>query len=532
MSEHIVEIAVHPDVMLDEDRIRHAACRAANLPTQDFRAVRVLRRGIDARRGRVRVIARVQLLTQAEPTPKVLPPQLRTLEGAASVIIVGAGPTGLFCAHRLAQLGIRTAVLERGADIRRRRRDVAALCRHGDLNPESNYCFGEGGAGTFSDGKLYTRSNKRGDVTQVLRTFVAYGASPEILIDARPHIGTNRLPAVIGAMRQHLQDAGVEFHFNTRAEGLVLKGRRVRGVTVDGAVWPARSAVLAVGHSARDVMTWVQQAGAKVRFKPFAVGVRVEHSQSFIDRCQFGALAGHPALGAAAYRLVQKTRSGGAFSFCMCPGGFVAPAATEQNHQVVNGWSPSKRSGRFANSGLVTSVDEDALLRAGLDPSNPLSGVEIQRRLESSAYEAGGSNYGAPAQTLGSWVKGGGSDSLPDTSYPRPVRASRLDEVLREFAQPIREALTQIDQRMGGFVSEQSVALGVETRTSSPIRIDRDRESLQALGVVGLYPGGEGAGFAGGIMSAAIDGTRIANAIAAEHGLDVGSMDLALAKET
>ncbi|MEM7158810.1 MAG: FAD-dependent protein [Myxococcota bacterium] len=436
------------------------------------------------------------------------------MSGEPGVVIVGAGPAGTFCAWALAQHGIRSVVLERGKPVRPRRRDLAALSKQGQLDPESNYCFGEGGAGTFSDGKLYTRSHKRGDMQRVLDAFVGYGAPSQILVDARPHIGTNRLPGVVGAMREHLESAGVEFAFGRRVDGLVVKDGRVCGVRLEQETIDARAVVLAVGHSARDVTQWLHEAGVALSAKPFAVGFRVEHPQPLIDGLQFGGLAGHPALGAAAYRLVEQAEGAGAFSFCMCPGGFIVPAATEHGGQVVNGWSPSSRRGKYANSGFVTEVGPTQLEAAGLDPSDVFAGLKLQRRIEAAAYEAGGGDYVAPAQRIDDFVAGRSSSALPVCSYPRGLASARLDELLGGLALPLREALRRIGERMPGFVSAEGIAVGVESRTSAPVRTDRDRESLQSPSVAGLYPCGEGAGYAGGIMSAALDGIRIADAIA------------------
>lgn len=511
------ELSVHPDVLLDADALRRAAARAARAAETDVAGVRVLRRAIDARHGKVQVRLRVELLRPGDSLhePVIEPVALPSLAGEPVVVIVGSGPAGLFCAWRLAQAGIRSVIVERGKPVRARRRDLAQLVRHGQLDPESNYCFGEGGAGTFSDGKLYTRATKRGQPDDVLRALVAYGAPSSIRVDARPHIGTNRLPGVVGRMREHLASAGVEVRFGQRVDALVMTGGHVAGVVLAGGDRiEARAVVIATGHSARDVPRFVAEAGARVSSKPFAVGVRIEHPQAWVDQRQYGSLAGHPALGAAPYRLVEQACGVGSFSFCMCPGGFICPAATEPGGQVVNGWSPSSRGGRFANSGFVTEVGPEQLRAAGLDPEDPFAGVKLQRRLEQAAYLAGGGDYVAPAQRLDGFVAGRVSDVLPECSYPRGLAAADLAEVLGPFAVPLREALRGVDRKMQGYVSPEAVAVGVETRTSSPVRVDRDLQTLQSPTCPGLYPAGEGAGFAGGIMSAAIDGIRIADAIA------------------
>jgi hypothetical protein len=509
-----VDVEVHPDLVLDPPRLTEAAARHARVPLDQVRHCELLRRSIDARRGRVRIHARVRLHLHAWSPPEYPTPlDLPALRGAPRVCIVGAGPAGMFCAWQLARAGVRSVVLERGRRVRERRRDLARLSQRGELDPESNYCFGEGGAGTFSDGKLYTRSHKRGPVEEVLRAFVGYGAPPEILVDARPHIGTNRLPRVITGMREHLESAGVEFRFESRVDALLKSDRRAAGVSLfDGTMISAQAVVLAPGHSAHGIIEWVVGAGAQVEFKPFAVGVRIEHAQAFVDRQQFGQLAGHPALGAAYYRIVERLGDVSAYSFCMCPGGYIVPAATVRGQQVVNGMSPAHRRGRFANSGFVTQVGLAAIAAAGFDTDDPLCGLHYLAQLETRAFQAGGGAFVAPAQRLSDFVEGRESNSVPRSSYHRGLRAARVDTLFGPLADPLREALRRIDGRMPGFCSDEAVAVGVESRTSAPYRIARD-EAMQAPGLPGCYPTGEGAGYAGGIVSAALDGIRIARAL-------------------
>lgn len=517
MSQRI-EISVHPDVLLDESKLKDQAAAAAHVKASEIKHVRITRRTIDARHGRVRVNVQADvLLEEGAGEPTLQPWQLATLSGEPQVVVIGAGPAGLFCALKLAQLGVRCVLIERGQPVPLRRHDVAKLSQRGELNPESNYCFGEGGAGTFSDGKLYTRASKRGPVQDVLNAFVAYGAPQDILVNARPHIGTNRLPRVVNTLREHLESAGQHVMFGARVDGLVRDGDRVHGVRLsDGSTIQARAVVLATGHSANDVYEWLAHEGARLAFKPFALGVRVEHDQAFIDRTQYGALAGHPALGSAPYRLVVQACGLGVFSFCMCPGGFIVPASTAEGQQVVNGWSPSSRRGRFANSGLVVEVGAQQLIDAGLDPSDPFAGTAFQRAVEQRAFEAGGGAFVAPGQRLSDLRAGRDSSDLPETSYPRGAVPARLDRVLGKLGEPLREALGRIDRTMPGFAGDNAIAVGVESRTSSPIRIERDHDTLQAPGLRGLYPCAEGAGYAGGIMSAALDGMRVADAIARE----------------
>ena len=527
MTAHVAfDLSVHPDVVLDEAALRREACRVARVREADCKRVVIERSAIDARRGKVRMHLRVSLRFAGMPeqVERIVPCVLPTLGGAPEVAIVGAGPAGLFCAWALARLGIRPIVLERGKPVRARRLDLAALVRKGELDPDSNYCFGEGGAGTFSDGKLYTRADKRGEVAAITRAFVGYGAPSEILVDARPHIGTNKLPGVIGQMRAHLESAGVSFAFGARVVDLLRTGSQVVGVRLhDGSTIDVRAVVLAPGHSARDVQKLCVDAGVAATFKPFAIGVRVEHPQALIDRQQYGALAGHPALGAASYRLVEQACGSGVFSFCMCPGGFIAPAATDPGEQVVNGWSPSSRAGKFANSGFVVEIDQVRVAKHGLDPNDPLCGVALQRDFERRAYAAGGGDFVAPAQRIVDFVERRMSTSLPECSYPRGVVPVDLDAVLGDLAMPLREAMMQVGRKMRGFVGPEGIAVALESRTSCPVRIVRDEAGASPTHA-GLYPCGEGAGFAGGIMSAALDGVRTAVAVADRWGRDLGEL--------
>jgi uncharacterized protein len=519
-----VELSVHPDVLLDELALRREVARAAGRREAELGVVTIVRRAIDARRGKVRVHLKVSLAPEPARVTAIEPVALPTSRGEPEVAIVGAGPAGMFCAWALARIGIAVRVLERGKPVRGRRHDLAQLTRKGIVDPDSNYCFGEGGAGTFSDGKLYTRADKRGEVAAVLHALVGYGAPAEILVDARPHIGTNRLPKVIEGMRAHLEHAGVSFAFESRVTELRVRDGAVLGVELHGGGrLDARAVVLAPGHSARDVQSFCRAAGVALAFKPFAIGVRVEHPQALVDRQQYGALAGHPALGSASYRMVERACGVGVFSFCMCPGGFMVPAATGPGEQVVNGWSPSSRRGRFANSGFVVEVDAPVLARAGLAPDDVLAGVEYQRMLEARAYDAGGGGFVAPAQRIDDFVANRISRELPECSYPRGVQPVLLDAVLGELAAPLREALKTVGRRMPGFVGPEGIAVALESRTSAPVRILRGSDAA-SLSHRGLYPCGEGAGYAGGIMSAALDGIRTAVAIAHALGRDPGPL--------
>jgi uncharacterized FAD-dependent dehydrogenase len=506
-------LTVHPDEA-GEGTLPAAVARALGVDRGRVTGVVPRRRGIDARHGKVRVTVELEAWVDEPfaPATSSSVPDLPVLRGEPEVVVVGTGPAGLFAAWGLARRGIRPIVVERGADVRGRRPALARLNREGVLDPESNYCFGEGGAGTFSDGKLYTRSVKRGPVREVLDLFVTCGAPADILVDARPHIGTNRLPRVVTALRERLREAGVEVLFDTRVDDLRLDGRRVTGVRLsDGRTLAARAVVLATGHSARDVYERLHALGVAMEAKPFAAGVRVEHPQPVIDRIQYGELAGHAELGAAPYAL-QRTDAGvGVYSFCMCPGGFIVAATTEPGAVVVNGMSPSTRDSRYANSGMVVTLGPADF------GDGPLDGLRYQAALERAAFDAGGGRFVAPAQRLPDFLARRASAGLPDCSYRPGLASADLWSVLpARIAAPLADALRWFDrQRMRGYVTREAVMVGVESRSSAPIRVLRDAATLESASHPGLYPCGEGAGHAGGIVSAALDGLRVAAAVPA-----------------
>ncbi len=454
-------------------------------------------------------VLRVRVWVDAPPAEEAewrLP--LADVRRAAPVVIVGAGPAGLFAALRLIEGGLRPIVLERGRDVRGRRRDVARLNREGIVDTESNYCFGEGGAGTFSDGKLYTRSTKRGDVERILRILVQHGAPPDILVDAHPHIGTNRLPGVVQALRRTIVAHGGEVRFETRVDDLVATDGRVRGVvTADAERIEGRGVILATGHSARDVYALLHRRGLRLEAKPFALGVRVEHPQALIDRVQYHAARRPPGLPAAAYSLVTRVEGRGVYSFCMCPGGIICPAMTAPDEVVVNGWSPSSRSSRFANAGIVVET-------AVGDAADVLAGIALQAGIERAAAAAAGGDAVAPAQRLADFVDGRVSADLPDCSYVPGVRPVDLAAVLPPpITATLRAALVHFGRTMRGWLTNDAIAVGVETRTSAPVRIPRDATTCMHPDAPGLFPCGEGAGAAGGIVSAAMDGERCARAL-------------------
>jgi uncharacterized protein len=510
-----IELVVDIDNAENQEEWRRQAADQLGVPVEEITGIRVRKRSLDARQARPKVRLRVEVFLSDEPPLEEMPrPEYRAVTGNRRVIVVGSGPAGMFAALRLIEHGIRPIVLDRGKDVRARRRDLAAIQREGIVNPDSNYCFGEGGAGTYSDGKLYTRATKRGSIDDVLRTLVAHGAPPEIMVEAHPHIGSNLLPKVVAAMRESIIGAGGEVHFETRVTDLLIANGRITGVTSgDGDEHIGESVILATGHSARDIFKLLEARGVLIEPKPFAMGVRIEHPQPIIDRIQYRSLERHPKLPAASYRLASTVRDRGVFSFCMCPGGFIVPSATEGDEVVVNGMSLSRRDSPFANSGMVVSVETEDL--APYASAGVLAGVAYQKALEVMAAEAGGGAQRAPAQRVTDFIDGRVSSTLPPCSYKPGITSMPLHELLpAALARRLQAALNGFGRSMRGYVTADAILVGVETRTSSPVRVPRDATTLQHPTVARLYPCGEGAGYAGGIVSAAMDGIRVADAIA------------------
>jgi len=513
-----LELTLGLDEPDDPESLRRRAARALGTSSESFGAVLPLKRSIDARRGRVVFHWLVGLGAERGALGEPLP---RQGLGAPQVVVVGDGPAGLFCAYQLARCGIAAHVVDRGKTVQPRRHDLAALNKAGRVDADSNYCFGEGGAGTYSDGKLYTRAHKRGPVRDVIETLALHGAPEAILVDARPHIGSNKLPRVISSMRERLIAAGVPFSFGTKVVDLLIERGRVRGVlTAAGQTLRADHVVLATGHSARDVFELLVQKGIPIEPKGFALGVRIEHPQSLVNRIQYGAHADHPRLPNAAYRVARTVDERGVFSFCMCPGGWIVPASTEAGGLVVNGMSLSRRDSPHANSGLVVQIEPADWERAGF--SGPLGGVALQRAVEAASWQAGGGALVAPAMRASDLIAGRGSSDVPDSSYLPGLAAGDLREVLAAsglpLAERLRAALRAFERAMPGYGSREAVLVATESRTSAPLQVLRDRERLDSPACEGLYPTGEGAGWAGGIVSAALDGMRVAGAIAARLG--------------
>jgi len=503
LTQHI-EIMVDPDNINDPDHIRREILKQSR---GGFGTYRILRRSVDARRSRPR------FRLQVEMDPDTTPPQFHfePVPPNPSAVIVGAGPAGYFAALELIEQGIRPIVLEQGMKVEARRKSIAQLLRHGQVDPQANYCFGEGGAGAFSDGKLYTRANKRGDIQRLLHLLVLHGASTDILIDAHPHIGSNRLPGVIQRIRQTINDCGGALHFNTAVADLIIADRAIKGVRLaDGKAIRTPAVILAVGHSARNIYGRLHAAGIALEPKPLAIGVRVEHPQRLIDTIQYRQTPRHPNLPPATYTMTCQSEGRGVFSFCMCPGGMIVPTATHANELLVNGMSFSGRRGPFANAGMVVEVRPEDV--KNFETRWPFGYLDLQQALEQSAFAmGGGKDQRAPAQRMTDFMAGILSANLPATSYPLGVVSSPLHELLPPaIVGCLRQALIIFDRRLRGFLTSEALLVAVESRTSAPVRIPRDPVTLMHPHVEGLFPCGEGAGYAGGITSSALDGQRVA----------------------
>ncbi len=508
-----ISISLTPADAADEQTIKTHIAAESGVGAKRITGYIIQKRSIDARSRQARIILQMQVfIDEGVAETPVFDPQLRDVSNASHVVIVGAGPAGLFAALKLITLGYKPIILERGKDVRSRRRDLAAMNKEGIVNPESNYCFGEGGAGTYSDGKLYTRSTKRGNVQRILQLFHHFGAEAEILYDAHPHIGTNKLPQIITAMREQVVACGGEVLFEKKLIDILLDGDAIKGVkTADGATIQCKAVILATGHSARDIFTLLHNKGITVECKPFALGVRIEHPQLLIDQSQYHCTVRDPFLPPASYSLVAQENGRGVFSFCMCPGGIIAPAATAPGEIVVNGWSPSKRNNPYANSGTVVAVDERDF--AAHKYTGPLAAMSYQQMVEQKAFEQGGGDLVAPAQRMADFVAGKVSSSLPACSYLPGIHSAAISDLLPAAVNAaLKKAVVDFGKKMKGYYTNEAVLVGVESRTSSPVRIPRDKETLQHIQIKGLYPCAEGAGYAGGIVSAAIDGERCAEA--------------------
>ncbi len=519
-----ITLKLLPSEAAADSIIQQYAAQTLGLKSSAISGFRIVKRSIDAR-GRQPWIMLTILAFVNEPfhersVKKLL---LQDVSNAPQrVIVVGAGPAGLFAALKLIEQGIKPILLERGKDVRSRRRDLAALNKQGIVNSESNYCYGEGGAGTYSDGKLYTRSTKRGDVERILNILVQFGAHEKILYEAHPHIGTNKLPEIITAIREQIIACGGDFLFEQKVTDLIIQNNTIKGVkTAGGNTFNANAVILATGHSARDIFELLHNKNILIEAKPFALGVRVEHPQSIIDSIQYHCSTGrNEFLPPASYSLVQQVNERGVFSFCMCPGGIIAPASTSEGELVVNGWSPSKRNNPFANSGIVTAVEIKDFInfkmkQSHIKDNSPLCGMYFQQAVEKKAFQYGGGKFVAPAQRMADFTQKKLSTSLPDCSYLPGIAPAALNEVLPPFVYAsLQQAFIEFGKKMRGYFTNEAVLVATESRTSSPVRIPRDNDTTQHPQIKMLFPCGEGAGYAGGIVSAAMDGERVAENIA------------------
>jgi uncharacterized protein len=509
-----ISIELSPKQSADYNQLKKAIALKLNVKVDKIGEYRIIRKSIDARKGKIKVNMGIRIFGSDEVVDSDAPSfNYLDVRNATPVVIVGSGPAGLFAALRLIELGLKPIIVERGKQVSERKRDIAMLSRDHNLNPDSNYAFGEGGAGTFSDGKLYTRSKKRGDHKRILQTLNNHGADENILYDAHPHIGTNKLPGVITKIRETITGHGGEFLFNSRVGSILVKNDTAIGVKlIDGQVINGRAVILAAGHSARDIYKMLIDQKIQLEAKPFAMGVRVEHQQALIDSIQYHGATKDEFLPAASYNLVHQVDGRGVYSFCMCPGGFIVPAATSPGEVVVNGMSPSQRNSLWANSGIVVEVRLEDL--SNYSKYGEMAGLEFQNELELLAGKHGSFGVKAPAQRLVDFVEGRSSHSLPTCSYHPGVNPSDMHNWLPEFiSKRLQQGFSEFGKKMKGYLTNDALILGVESRTSSPIRIPRNPETYQHIRVQGLFPSGEGAGYAGGIVSSAVDGELCAEGV-------------------
>ncbi|MBK7630426.1 MAG: FAD-binding protein [Ignavibacteriales bacterium] len=504
-----IELAITPDEINIPEILSTKASQEIKIDLEKISAVIPLKKSIDARSRHIVFRILVDVYIDENPEVKKTITYNPVLD-SKKTIIVGFGPAGMFAALKLIELGIKPIIVERGKDVQDRRRDIRAIQQDHIVNPDSNYCFGEGGAGAYSDGKLYTRATKRGDIKKIIDVLIQHGADPEIAIDTHPHIGSNRLPKIVAAIRQTILDNGGEIHFNAKVEDLILIDRNIIGVRLNSSQEILGDAViLATGHSARDIYYLLNKKKIRIDPKPFAMGVRIEHPQALVNEMRYHTKEKHPNLPSAGYTLVTEVEDRGVYSFCMCPGGIIVPAATAPGEIVVNGMSLSKRNSPFANSGFVVEVTNQEWMK--YERHQPFAALMLQEELEQKAFELANQTQSAPAQRVTDFVAEKVSSSLPKCSYIPGLTSAALHKELPPFiALRLRKALFNFDRKMHGYYTEDAVLVGVETRTSSPIRIPRDRETLMHPEINGLFPCGEGAGYAGGILSAAVDGENCA----------------------
>ena len=511
--KHQIEIIVPPEKIHEEGFFRYIASRKLGVRPESITSIVPIRRSVDARKSPV---FHMFVDVYIGEKPSLDKPQYiyDPVDDKKKVIVVGFGPSGMYAALRLIELGIKPIIIERGKDIQTRRRDLKSLQRDQIVNPDSNYCFGEGGAGTYSDGKLYTRAVKRGNVSKVLEILVQHGANSDILIDTHPHIGSNKLPKIIANVRETVLNAGGEMHYSSRVTDFIIKNKKLKGVVVNSdQEFFGDAVILAAGHSARDIFNILDKKKIKIEAKPFAMGVRIEHPQPLINEIQYHVKVKPENLPSANYSLATNVDGAGVYSFCMCPGGIIIPAVTAPGEIVVNGMSMARRDSPFANSGLVVEIKENDW-KSSEEDNSPFGALILQQNLEQHAFKLAGNSLAAPAQKVTDFIERKFSQSLPKSSYIPGLTSVRLDEELPPFiVKRLKLALKDFNRRMRGYLTEEAILVGVESRTSSPVRVPRDRETFMHVELHGLFPCGEGAGYAGGIVSSAIDGENCANAV-------------------
>lgn len=508
-----IELIIPPEKINEEGFFRYIASKKLGVRSDSITAIVPVRRSVDARK--IPVFHLLVDVYVGEPVSLERPHyRYNEVDDSKKVIVIGFGPSGIYASLRLIELGIKPIILERGKDIQTRRRDLRSLQREQVVNSDSNYCFGEGGAGTYSDGKLYTRAVKRGNVSKVLEILVQHGANPDIMIDTHPHLGSNKLPKIIANVRHTILNAGGEIHYSSRVTDFIIKNKKIKGVVVNSnQEYFGDAVILAAGHSARDIFKILDKRKIKIEAKPFAMGVRIEHPQPLINEIQYHVKVKPENLPSANYSLATNVDGAGVYSFCMCPGGIIIPAVTAPGEIVVNGMSMAKRDSPYANSGLVVEIKEGDWKSSEEDDS-PFSALILQQNLEQHAFKLAGNSLSAPAQKVTDFIEGKFSQSLPKSSYIPGLTSVKLDEELPPFiVKRLKLALKDFNRRMKGYLTDEAILVGVESRTSSPVRVPRDRETFMHVELQGLFPCGEGAGYAGGIVSSAIDGENCANAV-------------------
>lgn len=506
-----LNLRLTPAQAANKDKILSISANILKIKISNINNYKIIKKSIDARKRKVVINVKIKIVFNDKnyvfEKPKY---DFKNIKQAKEILIIGAGPAGLFAALQLIEIGLKPIIIERGKIIKERRKDIAALNRKHIVNPESNYAFGEGGAGTFSDGKLYTRSKKRGNINRVLELLQYHGANENITYEARPHIGTNKLPEIISNIRKTITDCGGEIRFNSKLTDFIISDNIIKGIVVNNnEKIMSQAVILATGHSASDIYELLQQKNIKIQKKPFAIGVRVEHSQALIDSIQYNCTLRDKFLPAANYNLVTQVNGRGVFSFCMCPGGFIVPATTAKDKLVINGMSPSNRNSKFANSGIVVEIKDKDL--TNFKQFGELAGLKFQQYIENLAFKNANNTQAAPAQRLVDFVNGKYSNTLPETSYFPGLTSSEIQNWLpKSISERLKTGFKNFDKKMKGFLTNQAIILAVESRTSSPVRIPRSKETLQHEQIKGLFPCGEGAGYAGGIVSSAVDGQNCA----------------------